>query len=176
MSVMIGAVDHQRWYAVRAKSRQEDVAVVNLTRQGFEVYYPRIQRPPSPKAKRSPKFALGPLFPGYVFVAMDVGKERWQAVDSTYGVLHLVRFGDRPSPLPDGLVERMQERSDSHGLVSALPSLSVGENVRVIGGPFDGWIGQVQSLADSQQRIVLLVDLMSRATTLAIPSNNLVAA
>lgn len=164
------------WYAARAKPKMEELALVNLRRQGFDAFLPRVRRAPSPKAKRSPKLALGPLFPGYVFVALDVGRERWRAVNSTLGLLYLVRFGDRPAPLPVGLVERMRALSGADGLVAAEDSLRLGQTAKVVGGAFDGWIGQVQSLADGQHRVVLLVELMSRATMLTVPRDNIAAA
>jgi transcription elongation factor/antiterminator RfaH len=166
----------RRWFAARAKPKQEELALVNLSRQGFDAFLPRVRRPPSPKAKRSPKLALGPLFPGYVFVGLDIGRERWRAVNSTLGVMYLVRFGDQPAPLPVGLIERMRALSTPQGLVAPQNALQVGQTAKIVGGAFDGWIGQVQSLADSQQRVVLLIDLMSRATTVALPPDNVAAA
>ncbi len=166
----------RRWFAARAKPKQEELALINLARQGFDAFLPRARRPPSPKAKRSPKLALGPLFPGYVFVALDIGRERWRAVNSTLGVLSLVQFGDLPAPLPEGLVERMRALNNAQGLVAPKEVLRVGHAARIVGGAFDGWIGQVQSLADSQQRVVLLVELMARATTLSVHSDNVAAA
>ena len=166
----------RRWFAARSKPKQEELALVNLARQGFDAFLPRVRRPPSPKAKRSPKLALGPLFPGYVFVALDVGRERWRAVNSTLGILHLVRFGETPAALPEGLVERMRALSNAQGLVAPQNALVIGQTAKIVGGAFDGWIGQVQSVADSQQRVVLLVELMSRSTMLAVPRDNIAAA
>jgi len=176
MTFQNGPDPQRRWYAARAKPKQEELALVNLARQGFDAFLPRVRRPPSPKAKRSPKLALGPLFPGYVFVGLDVGRERWRAVNSTLGLLYLVRFGDMPAALPPGLVERMRALSTNDGLVAPPDALKVGQTAKIVGGAFDGWIGQVQSVADSQQRVVLLVDLMSRATRLEVPRDNIAAA
>jgi transcription antitermination factor NusG len=60
--------------------------------------------------------------------------------------------------------------------MAAEERLTVGQQARVVGGAFDGWIGTVQSLADSQQRVVLLVELMSRSTSLALSPDNIAAA
>jgi transcriptional antiterminator RfaH len=166
----------RRWFAARARPKQEELALVNLDRQGFEAFLPRIRRPPSAKAKRSPKLSLAPLFPGYVFVAVDVGRERWRAINSTLGILYLVQFGNLPAPLPEGLVERMRTLSDAQGLLAPHGGLQLGQTAKIVGGAFDGWVGQVHSLADSQQRVVLLIDLLSRATTIAVPPNNVAAA
>jgi transcriptional antiterminator RfaH len=37
-----------------------------------------------------------PLFPGYLFVAFDIGKDGWRKVNSTYGITRIVTLGNAP--------------------------------------------------------------------------------
>ena len=51
---------------------------------GFEVFLPLVQT----------KRASTPLFPGYLFARIV---DRWRSINTTFGVLCLVRVGDCPS-------------------------------------------------------------------------------
>ena len=51
---------------------------------------------------------LRPLFPGYVFVAVDPAQHRWRPILSTIGIRTLVRFGDRLGVLPPRFVESLR--------------------------------------------------------------------
>ena len=35
-----------------------------------------------------------PLFPGYLFVSLDLTRDRWRSINSTYGVLGLIMGGE----------------------------------------------------------------------------------
>ena len=167
---------HRRWFAARTLTSKEAYALQNLERQGFPTFLPRFRRPPSPKAKRSPKLALAAFFPGYIFVSIDIGRERWRAVNSTFGVLHLVQFGDRPAPAPVGFVERLQGLCDEQGLVCFEERLRVGQSAKVVGGCFDGFIGDILRLDASAQRVTLLIEMLGRASAIEVPRAAVVAA
>ena len=73
-----------RWYVVHTQVLGEDRADLNLRRQGFETYLPRYLR--TRRHARRVETVARPLFPRYLFVAMDVARDRWRAVQSTFGV------------------------------------------------------------------------------------------
>lgn len=160
------SADNIRWYAVRTLARAEDKALINLARQGFEVFTPRIAR--SVRHARRQSWRLTPLFPGYTFVRMDATRQRWRPVDSTFGVASIVKIGGAPAPLPAGLVEQLQALAGAGGEVTGHPeTISVGDRVRVLGGPFDSWIGDVLSLP-AKDRILLLISMAARDVRLNI--------
>ena len=56
-----------------------------------------------------------PLFPGYLFVILDLERDRWLSVRSTFGVSRLITTQDgRPIPVPGGIVESLIERSEAN--------------------------------------------------------------
>ncbi len=73
-----------RWYAVRTQPNQEARAEHQLQRQGFATFLPRIGK--SVRHARKLRQVRAPLFPGYLFVQLDLTRDRWRAVNSTYGV------------------------------------------------------------------------------------------
>jgi len=158
-----------RWYAVRTQPRAEDRAQVNLRNQGFEVFTPRVAR--SVRHARRQSWRLTPLFPGYTFVRLDASCQRWRPVDSTFGVASIVKIGHTPTPLPSGLVEQLISLADANGEVTGRKqAIAVGDRVRVVGGPFDTWIGDVLRLPE-KDRILLLINMATRGIEVNIAAS-----
>lgn len=67
-----------RWYVVQTHINGEAKAANNLTRQGFGVYFPRYLKRRS-HARRVDVVAR-PLFPRYLFVAIDLATQRWRSI------------------------------------------------------------------------------------------------
>ena len=76
------------WYVVQTQVNAEAKAARNLMRQGFEIYLPRYLKRRS-HARKIEKVAA-PLFPRYLFVCVDMEKQRWRSIQSTFGVSRLV--------------------------------------------------------------------------------------
>ena len=112
-----------------------------------------------------------PLFPGYVFVAFDPEIDRWRPINSTPGVVSIVKLGSVPPPLPEGLVEALQAASSRTGLIERIgPQANIGDDVRVLGGAFDDWIGRVIALP-AADRITLLLDAATRKIKLTLEAD-----
>lgn len=165
--------EFQHWCVVRSAPRQEQRAETNLLRQGYNAFYPHIFKQVRHARRVSRKAA--PLFPGYLFVSIDPSRTAWSPIQSTYGVSGLVRFGERPALLPPGLVERLRALSGPNGITAGQgagpgPVLSLGDTVRVSGGVFDDWIGEVVGLPDLE-RVSLLLKAASRSIEVTLPAN-----
>ena len=70
----------------------------HLARQGFETYLPRYLK--RRRHARRVEMLPAPLFPRYLFVAIDMATQRWRSISSTIGVTQLVCAGDVPAPVP----------------------------------------------------------------------------
>ena len=64
------------------------------------------------------------------------------------------------------------KRYDSSGKLLPIQKLKEGDRVKILKGPFAGFIASVETF-ESEQRIWILMDLMSRTTKLKIPSDAL---
>ena len=119
MSCNTGDEGGQSWVAASTHPHKEPTAISNLLRQGFEAYCPMVRR--RWRHARKVQEVLRPLFPGYVFVAVDPSQHRWRPILSTVGVRTLVRFGDSLGLLPHGFVESLRSY-EVEGAVSLLLS------------------------------------------------------
>jgi transcriptional antiterminator RfaH len=160
-----------RWYVVHTQAQGEDRADINLRRQGFVTYLPRYLR--ARRHARRAETVVRPLFPRYLFVAMDVARDRWRVVQSTFGVSSLVVVGSDPIPLPDGVVEEIRAREGERGLVNlGLPAgVKPGSPVRLIDGVFAEYRGVLERLADDR-RVTVLLNLLGREVRVFVPVAN----
>src|SRR5271154_7081548 len=95
--------DTQRWYAVHTRPLSELRAQGHLENQSFRTFLP--MRRKTVRHARKMSTIEAPFFPRYLFVALDLTHQRWHSVNGTFGVSRLVMRGDRPQPVPRGVVE-----------------------------------------------------------------------
>lgn len=163
------------WYAVHTQPHAETRALDNLLRQGYRAYLPRCRIWVSHARRR--QLLLRPLFPRYLFAAIEEPGTRWRPILSTFGVSDLVRAGDRPVPVPNEIVEAIRAR-EQEGAFSAIDPrrrLQPGELVRVTAGAFADAVGQLVELRDSD-RVVVLLDLLGRAVRAQVAADLVEAA
>lgn len=99
------------------------------------------------------------LFPGYVLVKMIKTTETWYVVRNTRGVTGFVGPGSKPIPLTDEEVTAMGVER-----IPIVLHIEVGENVRVVSGPLENFIGRVEHLDPERQKVKLTVSMFGRET------------
>jgi transcription antitermination factor NusG len=150
-----GAVnDATRWYAVHTQPNRESCAKNQLENQAYEVFLPR--RLKTVRHARKLTDVAAPFFPRYLFIRLDLTRDRWRSVNGTFGVSRLVMQGDMPHPVPRGVVETMIAAVDPKGLLCLEEGLKVGSPIRLIAGPFAEQLGTLDRLDDSGRVRVLL--------------------
>jgi len=102
------------------------------------------------------------MFQGYVLVRMEMDDEAWYVVRNTPGVVNFVG-ADRPTPLPAAEVERIfkQMQGDAPRIQV---SLTVGETVKIIDGPFSEFLGSVDEVNQERGRVRVMVSFFGRDT------------
>jgi transcriptional antiterminator RfaH len=150
--------DDGDWYVVMTKAGSEHLALTNLQRQNFTAFLPR--RWVTKRRTRGFHSALEPLFPGYLFVSLDLDIHRWRSINGTYGVSRIVSFGDRPAPIGRDVVETFRLSTGENGALIFTEPMRPGDRVRLISGPFADHLGVLETL-DRQGRVRLLINLLS---------------
>lgn len=108
-----------------------------------------------------------PFFPGYMFVFLDLERERWRAINGTMGVRTILMQGEKPLPCPLGFVENLQACSDVNGILHPTFDLKVGDTVRIVSGPFADAIGSLAHL-DAPGRVRVLLRMMRSEIPLTV--------
>ena len=124
----------ERWFVARVLAHQENRAQFNLHRLGFRSFLPRLRR--TVRHARKLRDTLNPLFPGYIFIVIDLSKQRWRSINGTFGVASLIMGAEQPTPVPPGVVEALVASCESRGVVRLDDGLEIGQKVRILSGPF----------------------------------------
>jgi transcriptional antiterminator RfaH len=164
------------WYLAKTKPRQEEIALVNLERQGYLVKLPRVtslrrsskratEETPASQASQMTQV----LFPGYIFFASQHAEQSIAPVRSTLGIARVVRFGLEPARISDRLLEDIlafvdQTERSPGGLLAHLSQIVEGAAVLVRDGPFSGLSGLVSRVGS--QRVMVLLEIMGKVQTL----------
>jgi len=162
------------WYVIHSYSGYENKVKANLeTRilsmhmedKIFEVHIPMedVVEFKGGKKVTVPK----KVFPGYILVRMTLDDDSWYAVRNTPGVTGFVAGNaQKPTPLSRREVERFLgvQEEEEKGKPRFKPEWDVGEQVRVVTGPFADFNGVIEELNIDQQKVVVLVNIFGRDT------------
>ena len=147
------------WYVIHTKPRQEQRALENLQRQGFEAWLPMITLE---KVRRGHLTqVVEPMFSRYLFIHLDTVQTNWSPIRSTLGVSKLVAFGNAPAAVPDDLIAALRN-------MPAPPPermMNPGDEVQFVAGPLKGLRGIYQQ-HDGEARAMVLIELLSQSQTI----------
>lgn len=177
-SLTVDYSEGRDWFVARTNPRCEDRALATLGAAGFDAFLPKGKREiihHRTKAKIERTF---PLMVGYVFLAMPtlLGARHWGRVRECHGVQAVLGVNGCPLALPGREVEalRLAEAEDRIRFQRAHWMPSVGAQVRIMGGPFTTFAGEVVD-AEVQSTIVLLINLFNRLVHVTVPVDELEA-
>ena len=156
---------NERWYLVHTLPHAERRAQLHLGAQGFRTHFPTIQK--TIRHARQLRTVQAPLFPRYIFLVLDLGRDRWLSVWGTPGVSSLFTSENRPVPVPEGVVETLIENTDEANLALFSSGLKTGQSVRILTGPFVDFVGTLERL-DAAGRVRVLLDMMGTAVPVAL--------
>jgi len=164
-----------RWYVVETHSHAEVKVAAHLRRQGFEIYLPRYRK--SRKHARRVDIIPSPLFPRYLFVAIDLASQRWRAVRSTVGVARIVSSGEAPTPIAHKVIYSLKSREDADGFIrlEAATPFARGDKIRILGGAFESCVGIFEASRDSE-RVEILLNLLGRMVRVLLDAGEFAAA
>jgi len=153
----------RRWYAVHTKPCHEKRVAEHLQIRDIGRFLPLYRS--TRRWNNGCRVTLEkPLFPGYMFVNINAN-ERVRVLE-LLGVISIVGAGRQAMPLPDTDIERLRKGLP---LVNAKPHpvLTVGERVRICGGPLEGVDGIVIRIKN-QFRVVLTMELIMRSVAVEV--------
>lgn len=158
------------WFLTQFKPNSHNIAERNLTRQGFRTFLPMQEETKRARGKFITQ--MRPLFPGYLFVALDTLRGGWRSVNSTYGVTRLVSFGKEPTPVPLDLVSQLMLRCDREGKLLPPKLLKPGDEVTLTKGPFTDFVATIERIAPDR-RVFVLMEIMGAETRVAVRAEHL---
>ena len=99
------------------------------------------------------------IFPGYVLIKMIVTDDSWFVVRNTRGVTGFVGPASKPVPLTDAEVESLGVEKHSVEV-----PYKAGDNVKIINGPLEGFVGVVEEVDVASNDVRVLISMFGRET------------
>lgn len=160
----------KKWFVVQCLARREKYAQMNLLNQQFHTYLPHFWK--TVRHARRTRTVQQALFPGYLFIHLDLNKDRWRSVNGTFGVAKLIMSGDQPAAVPTEIVEGLIQHTDEKGAVRLDDGLQVGQKIKIVNGPMTDFIGDLLSL-DDNGRVRVLLEIMSGKVVVTLDRSSL---
>ena len=115
---------------------------------------------------------LMPLFPGYMFVSIELNTAPWHKIRSTRGVSRLICQNGLPKRFPFEIVSSLMSRCDSLGKLVPSKLPTNGDSVQILSGALANFVATVENI-DSMKRIWLLMDIMGQSTRVQVASEQI---
>lgn len=166
------------WYVIRAVSGQEkkikSYLENEITRQGLQESIPEILIPTEKIVEmRNGKKRIREknFFPGYIIISADLARgEAYHLITTMPGVLGFLgnTSGNSkiPVPLRQSEINRILGKVEDAVEEVEAPKISFmkGESVKIIDGPFSGFIGTVEEIFDDKKKLNVVVKIFGRST------------
>ena len=152
------------WYAVYVRSRHEKKVYHLFEEKGIESSLPLINTTMQ-WSDRKKKVEV-PLFRGYVFIRIDIGKDKLNIL-KTDGVIKFIGIQSKPSRIPDEQIHWIHMMVKESDIVQNVKEIPVGQKVRVTAGPFKGVEGLAMRVGN-QSRLVIVIESIMNAVSVEI--------
>ncbi len=155
-----------RWYVVHTYSGYENKVKTDLEKTiknreleeyFFDIIVPMEEQIEIKDGKK--KTNLKKVFPGYVLIKMIVTEQTWYIVRNTRGVTGFVGSGTDPIPLTDDEI-----RSMGFEELNINVDYEVNDQVRIMNGAFENFVGSVQEINKEKHKVKVLVSMFGRET------------
>lgn len=164
----------RHWYAIHtyagyenavARNLKQRIESYNMQNKIFNVVVP-VEKKIKIKGNKRVE-AEDKVYPGYVMVDMIVDDESWFVIRNTPRVTGFVGTGVHPVPLSEAEVSfflgNMDESKVSHAV-----EFSVGDNVKIVDGPFNGLEGKISVVDSDKGKAQVMVLMFGRETSVEL--------
>lgn len=168
-----------KWYVLKAVSGQENKVKAyiesEIKRLNYDAYVTQVVIPMEKviqmrNGKKVPKEK--PFYPGYLMVEANLIGEVPHVIKNIPGVISFLSLtkGGEPVPMRKSEVNRMLGKMDelSEFAVETNIPYVVGESVKVIDGPFNGFNGTIEKIHEDKKKIEVSVMIFGRKTPMEL--------
>jgi len=162
--------EHAKWYIIHTyaghenkveRSLKQRIEAMGFKDRVFEIIVPMRNTIKVSQGKK--ETVKEKIFPGYVLIKMMLDDETWFMIRSTQGVTSFIGAGNKPTPISEKEVEAIQKFMKLEEPLYKV-AFSVGEAVKIIDGPFNDFLGTIESIDEARGKIKVLVSIFGRET------------
>lgn len=164
-----------RWYSLRVISGKEkkikERIELEVERQGWKSFVTQVLVPSEKvyKIRNGKKVILERnILPGYILIEADPEKLRGEMVSAIANIPNVIHFLGKNDPIPmqQSEANRMLGKVDDTQDVSEamLEPFIEGETVKIIDGPFNEFVGDIQEVNEEKKKLKVIVKIFGRGT------------
>ena len=164
-----------RWYIIHAYSGFEnkvrDSIMAEATRMGLDRLVESVEVPTEKitEVRRGKKITSDrKFFPGYVLAKLEMSDDVYHLVKNTPKVTGFLGSSGKPQPISDAEAARILNTKEEAAAAAPKATLKVdyeiGDQVKVLDGPFASFNGVVEELDFDRSRVKVSVSIFGRAT------------
>ncbi len=166
------------WYAVHTIAGHENKVKDVLTRRAqveglwdYDIYEVLIPTERELQTRNNKRYEIDKkVFPGYILVQMSLTDEAYKLVKSTSGVTGFVQSGNKPVPMEDYEVRRIQQNLAASQEAPKV-NWSKNETIRVVEGPFSDFTGKIEEVTPEKETLKVLINIFGRDTPVELNFN-----
>lgn len=159
------------WWVLYCKVREEDRARQALHEQAFETYQPQFKQEIIQRGSR--RISITPLFPRYLFIKETPILIQYQhRLRSTPGVSRVIKIQEKISTVSDEIIDLIKDY-ESQDFDKIQQYFRHNDKVKLKSGPFKD-IEAVFQQDDGESRAIILINLLSKNTSMAIEKTELI--
>ncbi len=105
------------------------------------------------------------IFPGYILIKMDLNDDTWHIIKNTPKLSGFLGSKGKPVPISNDEAKRISQQVID-GVEKSRPAImyDVGEQVKVIDGPFASFNGEIEHIDEEKARLRVAVSIFGRST------------
>ena len=161
-----------KWYVVGAASGFEERAVKtiqdNARKASLSHFFFDFQIPKQEvvEIRRGKKInSEKNFFPGYMLIKMIMNNQTWQLVKNSNKVSGFTGNDHKPIPLSQSeAIKMLKKADDSIEYITPKYVYEVGQQVKIIDGPFASFNGMVEEVDEERGRLKVSVSIFGRST------------
>lgn len=164
----------KKWYVIHTYAGYENKVKANLEKRIesmdmgdkiFRILVPTEDQVEVKDGKK--KVNKKRIFPSYVLVEMEMTDDSWYLVRNTSGVTGFVGTGVKPVPLFEDEVQKILKQMGVDSFVHNI-DFEVGQNIRVIEGPFENFVGHIEEIETEKGKLKVLISMFGRETPIEL--------
>ena len=161
-----------RWYVLHAYSGYEkkvaDSILDQANKLGISEHIEEISVPTQNivEVKRGVRVNTErKIFPGYILIKMNLNDDTWHIIKNTPKLSGFLGNKGQPVPISNAEAKRISDQVID-GVEKTRPAImyDVGEQVKVIDGPFASFNGEIEQIDEEKARLRVAVSIFGRLT------------
>jgi transcription antitermination factor NusG len=81
----------------------------------------------------------------------------------------MITFNGTPAIVEESIIAFLMGEAEANGVISGRCNVTIGQQVAINGGPFDGLVGIIQEPPNARGRVKILLQLLNRPTKVDVP-------